>query len=196
MLRTTLTIAIAVTAVPMGRGAWASPRDRAVLPTVDEATARRHQQRGAELFRDGRYEQALHEFEAGFRAAAQPAFLVNVAACERRLGRIEDARRAYRRFLELASTSPWRSEVEAALMALPPPPEPPRPVRVDPTPPAPAALPMLVSAPVSPAPPVVRPWMWAAAGTAITTFALIVLVSRGGDASGAVAEGSLGAVHR
>ncbi len=47
----------------------------------------------------GHYDEALEAFENGYRIRHDPAFLFNIAQCQRQLHRYEDAERSYRAYL-------------------------------------------------------------------------------------------------
>jgi tetratricopeptide (TPR) repeat protein len=63
------------------------------------AEARGHFERGLELYKLERYQQALDEFERGYALAPRPRFLISIGQCHRRLGALASARVAFRRFL-------------------------------------------------------------------------------------------------
>jgi len=144
-----------------------------------EEQARRHFVAGQRLYGESRFEEALQEFEVGYRLSPRPEFLVNFAQALRRLGRYDRAVVECERYLATAPPPPLEAEArrllatireEAARTTPAPPaakPEPPAPE------PAPVARPE--PAPVAqPAPPVAAPvekprrsrkWVWAVVGT-------------------------------
>jgi tetratricopeptide (TPR) repeat protein len=184
----------------------------------DLVAAPAHHRRGLTWFEEGDYEAAQREFEAGVRASAQPGFLLKVAACARRLGHIDDARAAYRRFLQLDPRSALRADVESALgdLAEASKPE----VRAPSDSPAvergreeqpPASLAVVRDPPpsvtahlVSPTepPPSTRSspraaWWWAVVGgTVAAVVAGVTLAWRERGGPDGVAEGTLGAIRR
>ncbi|HZS39334.1 MAG TPA: tetratricopeptide repeat protein [Polyangia bacterium] len=114
--------------------------------------SRRHFTVGDELYRAGRYEDALREFERGYALSPRPAFLLNLAQAHRKLKRYDEAIADCTRFLatepppEVASSvnqllQQLRSERDAAALAprvVERPPEiAPPPIVVAPPPPAP-----------------------------------------------------------
>ena len=80
-----------------------------------EARAREHAQKGADALREGRYDAAMTEFEAGYAAVAHPGFIMNMGHVQRRAGNLERARGYYSRFLQLEPKSSQRAEVEKAI---------------------------------------------------------------------------------
>jgi tetratricopeptide (TPR) repeat protein len=84
--------------------------------------ARKHYEAGRALYQVGKYEQALVEFDEGFRLTLRVNFLINLAQCYRQLGRIAEARAHYEKYAALApADDPMRQEVQQILAALPPP---------------------------------------------------------------------------
>jgi tetratricopeptide (TPR) repeat protein len=84
-------------------------------------TARKHYEAGRALYQLGKYEQAIVEFEEGYRMAPRPSFLVNIAQCDRQLGRFDHARLMYEKYLAAAPLEdPMRREVKQILGSLPP----------------------------------------------------------------------------
>ncbi len=80
--------------------------------------AKSHYASGDQAFKEGHYERALREFEAGYQAIPRPAFLLNMGHCQRRLGDPRQARELYRLFLEAEPHSPLRAEVESVMAEL------------------------------------------------------------------------------
>jgi tetratricopeptide (TPR) repeat protein len=88
---------------------------RAAIDPARELATRKFIAGSAE-YADGDYAAALADFEAGYAAKQSPAFLVNIAQCLRRLDRLDEAARAYRRYLDAHSGPPeTRLEVFDAL---------------------------------------------------------------------------------
>ncbi len=74
--------------------------------------ARAHSEAGRALYTLGRYDEALREFDAGYALSHNARFLVNIGQSQRALGREEDARDTYRRYLaEVPPDDPLRREV-------------------------------------------------------------------------------------
>jgi tetratricopeptide (TPR) repeat protein len=85
-----------------------------------DAQARRaateHFRAGRALFADGRWADALSEFEAGYQQFPLPGFQVNIGQCYRKLERLQDAAAAFTRFLDAPRADPsLRAEVQEAL---------------------------------------------------------------------------------
>lgn len=105
----------------MGLGNVAQARDhrRATNhPAKPTNEGRRHYQTAERLFDDGRFAEAMAEYEDGYRVTHLPGFLVNMARCRIRLGQLTEARVLYLRFLDEAPGSPRRTEVDGALAVL------------------------------------------------------------------------------
>lgn len=111
------------------------------------ARARTHFEAGRALYNLGNYTDAIREFSAGYQLAPRPQFLVNLGQAYRKLGKLEQAREMYRRFLkEAPPDDPDRAQVQQLLQILdgelarraPPPP-----------PPAPAPVPVAAPTPSS-----------------------------------------------
>jgi iron complex outermembrane recepter protein len=82
----------------------------------DRRAASAHFQQGSALYADGRWSDALAEFQAGYEAYPLRGFLVNIGQCYRKLERFDDAADAWRRFLAShPSDAQLRAEVEEAL---------------------------------------------------------------------------------
>jgi tetratricopeptide (TPR) repeat protein len=82
----------------------------------DKRAAAAHFQQGSALYAEGRWSEALVEFEAGYEAYPLRGFLVNIGQCYRKLERLDEAADAWRRFLAThPSDARLRGEVEEAL---------------------------------------------------------------------------------
>lgn len=77
-------------------------------------SARAHLSRGLDLYRAGRYADAVEEFEAGHAALPHPTFLLNLAQSWRKLGDLERARGYYARF---ASETPAGDDAHQQALA-------------------------------------------------------------------------------
>jgi tetratricopeptide (TPR) repeat protein len=89
--------------------AWAQAHDKKV------AAAHFKEARG--LYDQGRWAEALTEFQAGYEAFPLPGFLVNIGQCYRKLERLELARDTWQKFLESnPSDERLRAEVDEALV--------------------------------------------------------------------------------
>jgi tetratricopeptide (TPR) repeat protein len=95
---------------------------RAEPPPDLMALAHKHYEAGRALYELGKFEAAVGEFEEGYRLAPRPSFLVNIAQCDRQLGRVEHARQMYEKFLAAAPIDdPMRGDVKQLLASMPPP---------------------------------------------------------------------------
>ncbi len=80
--------------------------------------ARRHFEWGAELYAEGRYAEALAEFEEVNRLAPHPAVFFNMAHCHEKLGQLGGALRSYRQYLRLEPAAADREAVLEAISGL------------------------------------------------------------------------------
>ena len=89
-------------------------------PDVDPDTeiARRHFEKGSELYGSGRYAEAVAEFEAARRAKPLPAFDYNIARAHDRMEHTREAIAAYERYLEAAPSAPDAGDVRARIAEL------------------------------------------------------------------------------
>lgn len=83
-----------------------------------EKQARRSFERAEVHFKEGKFAEALAEYQAGYDASPLPGFLINIAQCYRRLGDLNQARAAYRKFIIVAPDSPYVPEVKALIVEL------------------------------------------------------------------------------
>jgi tetratricopeptide (TPR) repeat protein len=73
-------------------------------------------QTGRSLYEQGRWTDALGEFQSGYELYPLPGFLINIGQCYRKLERLEEARDAWQKFVDSSPADPrLRSEVEEAL---------------------------------------------------------------------------------
>src|SRR6185503_10171670 len=86
----------------------------AVDPKADRL-AREHVRKAADAFREGRYDTAMAEFEAGYAIVPRPGFVLNMGHVQRQAGHLARARDQYRRYLDLEPQSGQRAEVEKAI---------------------------------------------------------------------------------
>ncbi|HZS40250.1 MAG TPA: tetratricopeptide repeat protein [Polyangia bacterium] len=178
MSRIGMITVIAVTAA-LGGAAARADGDR----QVDEARA--HFREGQRAYSEGRFADALREFEAGYALSPRPEFLLNFAQTERKLGRVDEAIDQCQRFLAAAPDSPLAPEARRLLQTLreeralaPPPAAPPT---VNPlAPPSAAVAPgaaaesvMATRAPPARREAPRRTWIWITAGAvAVVAIAL------------------------
>lgn len=82
----------------------------------DKHAAASHFQQGSALYAEGRWSEALSEFQAGYESYPLRGFLVNIGQCYRKLERLDEAADSWRRFLAThPPDSRLRTEVEEAL---------------------------------------------------------------------------------
>lgn len=85
----------------------------------DATAAQAHYARGAQLYQEARYSDAIDEFEAARRYAPLPAFDYNIGRCQERLGENTAAIAAYERYLR---SNPFDApDVRARIARLRPP---------------------------------------------------------------------------
>jgi hypothetical protein len=77
----------------------AAPRAAHADAAADRAEANRHFQLGVELYAEGKYDEALVEFERAYEIAPHPLVLYNMAGTQRELSHYGEAIAAYQRFL-------------------------------------------------------------------------------------------------
>ena len=125
-------------------------------PAPADLIARGHYARGAEAYKDNRYEDALREFQAAHAAEPLPALYYNIARCFDRLDRKSEALTAYRRFLSRLPNDPQAAEVQGRIAQL----------QHELAAEAVAFVPptVLVSAPTAPPPPRATSHRWVAPG--------------------------------
>lgn len=144
--------------------------------------AKRHFERGQQLYALTKFREALDEYQQAYEARPIPDFLFNIGQCYRNLGDYDSAIFSYKQYLAAAPAAPHRAQVEqliddlqarkdqedARRLALQPRPPPAAPA-APPTSPAPAP---------PPDPPLyTRWWFWTgvgaiAAGTGVATYEL------------------------
>lgn len=97
---------------------------------ADQGGARSHFLAGLELYIEGRYTEALAEYQAAWVIWEDPELLLDMAECNRHLGNVDLAREQYRGFLERSHRSPLRGSVERQLARLDAPAEAPPPAEL------------------------------------------------------------------
>jgi tetratricopeptide (TPR) repeat protein len=153
----------------------------------DKRAATGHFQQGSSLYADGRWSEALVEFEAGYEAYPLRGFLVNIGQCYRKLDRLEEAADVWRRFLAThPSDAKLRGEVEDALAEVesllakqkpakvepaPPPEAPPAPKLDLPSESVATAPAVEVTAASTPPKKKSKKWVWAVVSVALVTVA-------------------------
>ncbi len=110
-------VALAVLlAVPL----LASAEDAGAEEPTEEALeeAKIHFKAGKLYYEKGKYRQAITSFESGYDLVKRPAFLLNIAQCQRKLGNTTKAREYYRRYLEEEPQAGQRAAVEKIIAEL------------------------------------------------------------------------------
>lgn len=164
MLRGPLALTLALLLTP-ALGA-AQPADPA-----RDAEARVHFQAGRDAFARGDFSSAATEFERAYALSRRPQLLYNIGRAYQEQLRLEEASRAFQRYLDALPDAPDRAEVEGRLRiidvamshAVPPPPVEPPPTRV-----------VVVERPVEAPPPEAHPWrtaFWVTGGLSLLTGA-------------------------
>lgn len=102
-----------------------SPLGRAAADEAPAAADEPHEkaraafERGRTLYRLTRFDEALTEFAAAYQLLPEPAFLYNIAQCQRELGHDVAAVKAYEQYLAtVPPDDPSRSEVETTMATL------------------------------------------------------------------------------
>jgi hypothetical protein len=85
---------------------------------ADAGGARSHFLSGLQLYSQGKYAEALREYQAAWVQWEDPELLLDMAECNRHLGKLDLAREQYHGFLERAPQSPLRGSVERQLARL------------------------------------------------------------------------------
>jgi hypothetical protein len=84
----------------------------------DEAEGRRRWKHGQELYDQGRYLDAAHEFEAGYASAPRPLFFLSIGHAYRKAHELAKAKAAYEKLLTLQPDFPGRAEVEGYIRSI------------------------------------------------------------------------------
>ena len=84
----------------------------------DTQAARRHYERGAQLYNHDRYEEAVREFSTAKSLKPTPAFEFNIGRCYDRLERWRDAADAYERYLAAEPSAADAGELKARIAML------------------------------------------------------------------------------
>lgn len=104
-----LVMALALVAAPSAAPVFAQDPEPTSKAVED---AKGHYERGAKAYDLGYFEEAYREFEAGYRASPRPAFLLNMAHTQRRMGNLRKARELYSRYILIEPDSPAREGVK------------------------------------------------------------------------------------
>ncbi|HEY4187481.1 MAG TPA: tetratricopeptide repeat protein [Polyangia bacterium] len=101
-----------VVVICLGAGVGGSAR------AEDAAAAREHYERGTKFYDIGKYDDAIHEFEAAYEAKSDPAFIYNLAQSHRLAGHNTEALQLYRNYLRNSPHAPNRADIEERIRAL------------------------------------------------------------------------------
>jgi tetratricopeptide (TPR) repeat protein len=93
------------------------PNTSAGVSSAVEAS-KQHVRRGNALFRVGKIEEALKQYEAAYEIAPEPRTLFNMAQCHRALRNYERAIFLYNSYLNTVGGDAHRSEVESIVIEL------------------------------------------------------------------------------
>jgi hypothetical protein len=94
MRRAIVCIALLAVSVP------AYAKDPPKKPSAEQKEADRHFKSGVALFKEGKFKEALAEFERAYEIAPHPLVLYNIAGCYRELSNYGEAIRFYERFIK------------------------------------------------------------------------------------------------
>ena len=158
-----------VAAMLAGRPAAADGAS-STIADPDTESARRHFQRGAELYDRGAYAEAVREFETAKRIKPAPAFEYNVARCRDRLEQWGAAADGYERYLVAVPNAPERDELRARIVELR--------ARAGGAPPASAMA--AASADEAPTPITRRWWLWTLIGVVVVGAAIGIIAATSG----------------
>lgn len=95
-MRPTLLLATAVLLAGSAPASAKGPKK----PTAEQKEADRHFKAGVALFKEGKFKEALAEFERAYEIAPHPLVLYNIAGCHRELSSYGEAIKFYERFLK------------------------------------------------------------------------------------------------
>jgi hypothetical protein len=84
----------------------------------DEAEGRKRWHHGQELYDQGRYLDAAHEFEAGYALAPRPLFFLSIGHAYRKAHELEKAKVAYEKLLTLQPDFAGRAEIEGYIKSI------------------------------------------------------------------------------
>ena len=91
--------ALVAIALALAGSASAGPKDKDKPSAPEQAQADRYFKSGVQLFKEGKYSEALAEFTRAYEIAPHPLVLYNIAACHREMSHYGDAVHYYERFL-------------------------------------------------------------------------------------------------
>jgi tetratricopeptide (TPR) repeat protein len=88
------------------------------LAQADETEGRRRWKHGQDLYDQGRYLEAAHEFEVGYAAAPRPLFYLSIGHAYRKAHELAKAKAAYEKLLVLQPDFSGRAEVEGYITSI------------------------------------------------------------------------------
>ena len=97
-MRTILVALLAVSSALVSVPAYAKEPPKKA--SAEQKDADRHFKSGVALFKEGKFKEALAEFERAYEIAPHPLVLYNIAGCHRELSNYGDAIRFYERFIK------------------------------------------------------------------------------------------------
>src|SRR5450432_3186377 len=106
-----LALVLVVATSPLALAEDVPPPD----PGEAELKARDLYAQGEAAFKAGRYDDALTEFEAGFAAVPRAGFVLNIGHVYRKIGKLRNARSAYKKYLLMEPDSKFRDNVLAVI---------------------------------------------------------------------------------
>lgn len=202
----------------------ASGRTAEAASPESEQKARRLFESAEEHFRNGKFSEALVEYQSGYELAPLPGFLINIAQCQRRMGRLAQAKATYRKFIMVAPDSPFVPQVKALIAeldsltqdlsgpganaakpeAVPPQEDTPAPL-ANPAPRQPNLTPretaaedsvVLTTTPAEPTPSPTRWWLWGLIGAAAAGAVTTIVLLSLPPGTKTIHEGSLGTLRQ
>jgi len=204
-----LALVLVVATSPLALAEDVPPPD----PGEAELKARDLYAQGEAAFKAGRYDDALTEFEAGFAAVPRAGFVLNIGHVYRKIGKLRNARSAYKKYLLMEPDSKFRdnvlaviAEIDSALAeedrAESPAESPARSIALAPPPTAPAPALLAVSPAFQArgrdtarsAPLYRRAWFWVAVGAVVVSAGAGIYLWRRPADVGYQSSGSLGAL--
>lgn len=111
-------------AAPTSAPPSASAAEGEAPPASDEAVdtmaerAYQHSQRGKTLFGDGQYDAAISEYQAAYRLAPKPIYILNIAKSYRRLEQRREAKSYFKQFIELAPDHKYVGDAAQAIIEI------------------------------------------------------------------------------
>src|SRR5262245_36609253 len=84
----------------------------------EQELARAHFITGRSYYDQGRYADALKEFEEAYRLSKRVGFLYNIGVCDEKLGRDDDALTAFQGYIGSVADESERAEVQGHIDAI------------------------------------------------------------------------------